>query len=508
MMTARQEDQVGEKTEANYSDDPVEILLRLASRAQLCRSAEGRLYAEVEVGEHHVISELRSPRFRDWLINGYFDQERRPPSTWAVRRVVSTLEAVAGFDATTPSVFVRVGRDAGSGHDAPACYLDLGNGSGQAVKIRNDGWHVVDRPAVRFRRPEGLLPLPTPSHQGSIDLLRPYVNLSEQDFRLLIIWLTAALRLAGPYPILVLYGEQGSAKSTLAKLVRLLIDPQSCSLLAQPRSTRELISTAVNGWLLAYDNLSVMPDWLSDSLCRLADGAGFGTSAVSSGDEQSKIHAQRPVVLNGIEEFVRRGDLSARCVFLRLPPIPPTSRRSEQEYWASFKYDYPRMLGGLLDAVVGGLRVLPTIDLPTVPRMADFAYWGEAASRGLGWAPDLFLSVYTSNRREATEEALQESAVGAAILELARGLRQWSGTAAELHDALTTIVGKNVAASARWPKTSSWLSKELRRISSRLGIHGLSISFDRKYERRIITLTTHEEPGKSASGTTPIGAKR
>ena len=67
-----------------------------------------------------------------------------------------------------------------------------------------------------------------PSRDGSIDLLRPYVNLTEADFRLMIAWLTAVLRPVGPYPILVLHGEQGSAKSTLAKVLRLLIDPQAC----------------------------------------------------------------------------------------------------------------------------------------------------------------------------------------------------------------------------------------------------------------------------------------
>ena len=202
-------------------------------------------------------------------------------------RVVGVLEARARFDGGTPSVFIRVGRDR-LGND-PAYYLDLGDPSGRAIRIRPEGWFAVDRPDVHFRRPEGLLALPMPSHEGSIDLLRPYVNLTDADFRLMVAWLTAALRPVGPYPILVLYGEQGSAKSTLAKILRLLIDPQACPLLAEPRSTRDLMVTAVNGWLLAYDNISALPDWLSDSLCRLVFGGGFAaarssptTSAASS----------------------------------------------------------------------------------------------------------------------------------------------------------------------------------------------------------------------------------
>ena len=154
------------------------------------------------------------------------------------------------------------------------------------------GWSVVDRPSVHFNRPQGQLPLPMPGRDGSIDLLRPFVNLTDSGFVLLIGWMAAALRPAGPYPVLVIHGEQGSAKSTLVKVIRQLIDPQTSPLLAEPRSTRDLMVTAVNGWLLAYDNVSTLGSWLSDSLCRLASGGGFAARALFSNDERNVIHAR------------------------------------------------------------------------------------------------------------------------------------------------------------------------------------------------------------------------
>ena len=201
-------------------------------------------------------------------------------------------------------------------------FLDLGDPSGRAVAIRDQGWSVVDRPGVHFRRPEGLLPLPVPARDGSIDLLRPYVNLTEPDFRLMIAWLTAALRPVGPYPVLVLNGEQASGKSTLARILRLLIDPQTCPVLALPSSTENLMATAVNGWLLVYENISAIPDWLSDCVCQLAFGGGFASRTLFTNDERSVIYAQRPVILVGIDDFVVRGDLRDRSVFLNLPAIP------------------------------------------------------------------------------------------------------------------------------------------------------------------------------------------
>ena len=365
----------------------VALLTRLASSARLFRSADGRFCAQVPVGDRLEIYGLRSAGFRDWLIDGYMTDQPEPPSSWAIRRVVGMLEARARFTTGIPEVFVRVGQD-GDGDGDSAYFLDLGDPSGRAVAIRDQGWSVVDRPGVHFRRPEGLLPLPLPARDGSIDLLRPYVNLTEPDFRLMIAWLTAALRPVGPYPILVLNGEQASGKSTLARILRLLIDPQACPVLALPSSTENLMATAVNGWLLVYENISTIPDWLSDCVCQLAFGGGFASRTLFTNDERSVIYAQRPVILVGIDDFVVRGDLRDRSVFLHLPAIPATSRRTERTFWPAFRADYPRILGGVLDAIVGGLRELPSVDLKELPRMADYAEWGEATGRGLGWGAE------------------------------------------------------------------------------------------------------------------------
>ena len=350
----------------------------------------------------------------------------------------------------------------------------------------------LKRPDVQFRHPDGLLPLPVPATDGSIEPLRPFVNVSDNDWPLLVTWLTAALRPVGPHPILVLYGEQGSAKTTLAKVLRLLIDPQDCPIFSEPKSTRDLMVTAINGWLLSYDNLSILPPWLSDSFCRLVSGGGFAAPALYTNEERSVITAQRPVILNGIDEFVRRGDLIDRAVFLHLKTIPPTQRRSEEEFWKAFQEDYPRIFGGVLDAVVGGLRELPTVQLAELPRMADYARWGEAVSRGLGWAPESFLTTYLGNRRHARPPAIEDSVVGSAMLQFASHLNDWSSEMNALYRGLIRLVEqraaydfkydspavarkKLAAVTARWPKEPRQFPRELRRLTPQLRLHGLSV---------------------------------
>jgi len=486
-MTLRlKEANSGEKTAKSASSH--EVLVRLISSVQLHRTADGPIFAEVPTSDRNETYGLKSRGFRDWLVDGYFAHSGHPPSSRAISGIVGVLEARARFLRTAPSVFVRVARDRDG--DSSSQYLDLGDAAGRAIEIRPEGWSIVRRPRVHFRRPEGYLPLPMPQPGGSIDLLRPYVNVGDSDFRLLVAWLTAAIRPVGPYPILTVYGEQGSAKSTLAKVVRLLVDPHATPLVAEPRSTRDLMSIALNSWMLAFDNVSTIPNWLSDSLCRLAVGGGCASRPLPTSEDVTYLNAQRPMVLNGIDDFMTRGDLIDRSLFLNLPAISPADRRSEAEFWASFRLDYPIILGALIEAVVMGLRELPSLDLPELPRMADFALWGEAVGYGQDWPREAFLSAYTRNRREATVEALEDSPVAAALIRTIPTVEHWTGPCAKLHASLASVIGKKTAASARWPKSTSAFSSELRRLAPQLRMRGINISFSRNSERRLVTITS------------------
>jgi hypothetical protein len=303
-----------------------------------------------------------------------------------------------------------------------------------------------------------------------------------------------------------LNGEQASGKSTLARIVRALIDPQACPVLALPSSTHDLMATALSGWLLVYENISTIPGWLSDGICQLAFGGGFASRTLFTNDERSVIYAQRPVILVGIDDFVARADLRDRSVFLNLPAIPRTRRRTERSFWPAFRADYPRILGGVLDAIVGGLRELPSVELKELPRMADFAEWGEATARGLGWGPGSFVSTYDDNRKAATEALLEDEPVATVVLALAKQGINWSGKPLDLYNTIMKIAGHGLG--KRWPKTISTFGNELRRIAPQLRLHGLSINFERRGGDRVVTLKADGAPSRPHSSSSPKAANR
>ena len=176
---------------------PIQALSKLASSARFFRSADGRFYAQVPVAGRQEIYGLKSAGFRDWLIDVYLTHHTEAPSNWAIRRVVAMLEARARFNRGIARG-LRPGR---TGQPPRVTNLVISSTwattPARPSRSASEGWSVVERPGVYFRRPAGLLSLASPVRGGSIDLLRPYVNLSDADFRLMIAWLTAALRPVG-----------------------------------------------------------------------------------------------------------------------------------------------------------------------------------------------------------------------------------------------------------------------------------------------------------------------
>lgn len=415
-----------------------DTLIELASRAELFHTADGTGYADLDVTGHRETWPIRQKGFRLWLTRAFFGATQGVPNSEALQSALKLVEAKAHFDADERDIHVRV-----AGLD-DRLYLDLADAAWRAVEIARAGWRIVDRPPVRFRRAAGMQPLPTPDRGGSIALLRSYLNVqTDADFVLVVSWMLAVLRPHGPYPVLVLSGEQGSAKSTFSKILRALLDPNAAPLRALPRAGRDLFIAATNSHLLTFDNVSGLSSWISDTLCRLATGGGFAVRQLYTDDGEVIFSATRPVILNGIEDIVTRPDLADRSLFLQLQPIPEASRRIEAEFWQAFRRDCPKILGALLDCLVHGLRKLPTTRLNCHPRMADFAHWATACETAV-WPAGTFIDAYMGNRAQTVDSVIEADQVASTVRAWMDGRTKWSGTASDLLTRLSEQAGAAV----------------------------------------------------------------
>jgi hypothetical protein len=348
---------------AKEKESQADVLLGLAETADLFHTPDGRGFADIEVAGHRETWPIRSKHFRGWLARAFFENVHGAPNSEAMSSTLNVIEARARFDSPQRIVVIRMG-------GLNDCiYVDLCDERWRAIEVDGLGWRIIDRPPVRFRRPAGMQPLPMPAPGGSINALRAFLNISGPGFVLAVTWVLSALRNNGPYPVLVLSGEQGSTKSTFCRVLRSLVDPNTAPLRALPRDDRDLFIAANNGHVLAFDNVSSLPSWLADTFCRLATGGGFATRQLYTDLDEVLFDSTRPIILNGIEDVVTRPDLSDRALQLILDPIPEEQRQPEQHFWAAFEQERARIFGALVDTVAHALAVLPR------PNLSDSRAW-------------------------------------------------------------------------------------------------------------------------------------
>jgi hypothetical protein len=287
---------------------------------------------------------------------------------------------------------------------------------------------------------------------------------------------------------MVVNGEQGSGKSAFCRMLRALVDPSAAPIRAVPKDDRDLVVSAGNSWILAFDNLSSMAGWLSDALCRLATGGGFATRMLHTDRDETIFEAQRPIVLNGIPLLTDRADLGDRAVTIHLQAIPDDRRQPEDELWADFDQARPRILGSLLDALCAALRHISTVRLERSPRMADFVKWTTAAESGLGWKPGAFLAAYQENRRDVAESAFEADSMAVAIREY-MPVHYPDGreaTPTQWWNDLTAYVPEGIKKSRSWPASPQAFSNRVLRAKQLLEAKGFVIRTRHSTKRTII----------------------
>ena len=464
------------------------VRLALGSGAELWHDPEMVGFVSIHKGGHRENYPIRSRAARMWMMGLFYGREGRGLSAQECADALGLLEAKAIHDGDEHPVAVRVA------HLPGRVMLDLGRPEWDVVDVTPDGWTI--RPAldlpVRFKRPAGLLPLPMPKPGGDLTKLINVLNTDAEGIRLALAWLLFALGGSGPYPILALAGEQGTGKSTAARVLREIVDPNSVGLRTTPKEERDLAIAAQNAHILGFDNFSTIPEWLSDALCRLATGAGFATRALYTDSEETLFSAKRPIILNGIPDLMTRGDLADRALAVTLEQIKEENRLPEADVWRAVDLVKPDILGGLLDAVSVALRRLPGLPSCALPRMADFARFIMAAEPAMPWKEGEFLETYAAAREDGARILLEGDSIHALVLGIVKaGGNTWTGTAADLLDALNAARPEGARPPQGWPKSAKGMGNHLRRIAPAMRQTGLEVEHTKgggKKNARIITL--------------------
>jgi hypothetical protein len=473
-----------------------DMLTRIAlEETELFHTPEGVAYATIATSEVEPTWKIHSTAFREWLGLRCHRERGKSPGSQSVTDALTVISGYARHDGDTREVHIRV-----AGLE-DRVYLDLGDEDWSVVEVTPEGWRMTSKSPVRFRRAPGMLPLPVPvsSSTTALEELRGLLNVEDADDWLLTQgWLLAALSPRGPYPIMELVGEAGSAKSTHARVCRGLIDPSKAPLRKPPREGRDVHIAANNSWVIAYDNLSELSDWLADDLCRLSTGGGFSTRALYTDDEEAIFDATRPIVLTGVEGVGDdRTDLPDRTMRILKPRIRKRARLKEDELVERFERIRPRVLGVLLDAVAVALGTVNEIEFGDLPRMADAAAWIEAAGRGhMGWDPGEFIAAYDERHAQGHQLAIEASIIGPPLVAIANN-GGFSGSSSELLAQLEGEVDEKLLKRREWPKSATQVSKKLRRLAPDL--RGLGFVVEQRDRRADVPIVIGSDANSHAN---------
>lgn len=444
-------------------------IAQLIAHYPVFHDQDHRAFISVVVRGHTEHWAIDSEAFQSWLTHQYFCEMGQIPNKSAIKDAIAALKGRAIHEGPKRQTFLRAGYTDG------AYYLDLGGPDWQAVEITRDGWRVIDNVPVAFRRGTHQGTLPNPERDGSLDTLWMCININPEDQLLVLTWLLDSLRPNTNYPILLLEGEQGSAKSTTQRLLKQLLDPSAGTLRTAPKNVQDMFVAAGNDYLLSFNNLSFLSADQQDALCNMATGGSFATRTLFTNECETIINVQRPVMMNGISALASQQDLLERCLFFDLPVIPERARQAEDTINGRFSEHQGRYLGALLDIFVLALRSLTSMPRRNLPRMADFAMLGRAVAIAQGEPPEKFDSAYRINQQQALEHGLESSPIYTPLREwLSKRPGGFYGTFAELQ---THLQGCRQENGQDWPKSARAMATEIKRLAAPLRKMGISVAF-------------------------------
>lgn len=435
-------------------------------------------------GDGKKVIKIRSRQFRQWIAYYAWRQFQKIPSSETILSLTQTLEGQALFEGNEYYLSVRIA------YYNNAVWYDICDG--RVVKINKSGWNIIENPPILFRRFTHQSQQAIPQQGDNIKDLCNFINLKSKREQLLFLVYTIASFIPNfSHPLLVLYGPQGSGKTTPLKLLKSLVDPSILQIMSAPDSDREFIQLASHHYFFFLDNISSLSGWLSDSLARTSTGEGFSKRELYSDDDDIIYSFQRTIGLNGINLVVEKADLLDRSILLMLDRIPKQLRREEKDFWESFEVIKPRLLGSIFTAVSLAMREYSLIQLSSRPRMADFTRWGCAIAKVLGYKEEDFLNAYSHNINSQNEAALEASPVGTAMISFIEEGGDWEGTPSELLEILESVVEKlkiNIKSNKKWPKDPSWLTKRIQQIHSNLADQGIMVTKDETARPRKIRI--------------------
>jgi hypothetical protein len=477
-------------------------------------------HAAIQIGDHLQIFPINNKSFKNWFRKINYHENGIILDSQAVNDICGLLSAHAEYDCDEIHLSLRTAYIENKSSNEVQWYYDLSNKNWEFVKITSKGWYITKNQII-FRRYNNQQPQVYPTKDYDPRIFDRFMNLlnvraDDKDTKLLVkIYIISLFIPKIQKVVLMPHGTQGSAKSSLEELIKMLVDPSIIKTLVFPRDINELIQQLSHNYVVYYDNVSKIPEWISDQLCRAVSGSGSSKRQLYTDDDDVIRSFKRCIGFNGINLTATKADLLDRGLITRHERIAPNKQRKPEDIWREAEEIRPQLLGYILDILV---KVLDwknngsPIILDGLPRMSEFAEYGEMISRIMGNPNNAFLDAYYRNIALQSEEVIENSAVAICVRDMMfekyteknnDNREEWKGTPTALLGELKQIADDpnlNIDTKTRFfPKSANALSRRLNEIAENLKSIGLIIQWSKEDKKRIIMIRKITSPSSPLS---------
>jgi len=448
----------------------------------------------VSINGHRENIKVKSGKFKNYLIRLYFQDTGEGCGRETLQQVQDLCSAKALYEGEQRTLSVRA---AWQGQNI---LIDLGGPDWKAIEITAEGWRVIQPKRPPFRRFSHMKALPEPKPGGAIEDILNILPIQDETSQILIrVWLPTLLLPDIPRPGLVLAGLQGSGKTFASERLRELIDPSEHLTQSLCRDEKELVQSLDHNYLPCFDNLTSLPLYASNMLCRAVTGGGYDKRELYSDDEDVCYSFCRPFLMNGISVAASRPDLLDRVLICELTRISTEDRKPLKRLMAEFKELQPKVLAAILDAISGAMRIKDTIELETLHRLADWQEWAAAVAEATGIGRQTFLTALETNISRQHSEVNSQDPTAVCVLQFMADHQEWSGTPTELYAELAKIAeNMKLDREQSWPKAPNTFTRKLKGVSHNLAAEGIEVTgpikVGRNREKQIILTRISADP--------------
>lgn len=382
-----------------------------------------KFYGLIEINGHVESISLDSKRAVDWLRSKFYESTNTQLTADKVENTLSLICAQASFDSEIKRE--KINKRIASNNNS--IYYDLCSPDWKLVKITENKVEIVNHGLETpiFERMTNQSQQITPNLDYKENPIHEFTKLVKfGNDSVFPIHLVSMFIDHIAIPMMMIVGQEDSAKSTRCALTKRVIDPRlvppenndlDSQLNHFPKNNDDLNINLSNNYCPVFENVSKITLEQSDTLCKAITGAGYSKRELYKNNDEIILIFRRKIILNGIPVTAEQSDLARRVIYYHTDRINKIGLDQVLEKFHEIQAD---LLGHIFTTLSKAISLFYTVrkEITEIDHMTDFTIWGEAISRSLGHEPGSFVTNY-HQRMISDSEKLNDDNPAAPFIE-------------------------------------------------------------------------------------------